>query len=239
MVKILIVDDHTLIREGLRVVLARDSDLQVIGEARDGTEAVQKALELRPDVILMDIKMPHSGLQATIDILQNLPKVGILMLTVSDDESDLIEAVKAGAKGYLLKDSGTDVLISAVKLVASGGAILTPSMASKILDEFRIITHKDRQALRAAKISGMPGAWTPTQTDLTIREMEILLLVAKGASNKEIAAKLSISLPTVKTHLRNILSKLHLKNRSQAAIYAASKEDFKNRQLTSASDKRQ
>jgi two-component system NarL family response regulator len=200
----MIVDDHAILREGLKVVLSRESDFRIIGEAADGSEAVKKAMKLHPDVIVMDIRMPYSGLQATMDITQALPDTKILMLTVSETEADLVESVKAGARGYMLKGMGAEELVAAVRTVASGGAIFTPSIAAKFLDEFKADLNKDKD-----------------DASLTSREMEVLVLVANGASNKEIAKKLDVSEPTIKAHLRNILSKLHMKNRSQAAVYAS------------------
>lgn len=208
MVKIMIVDDHTILREGLKVVLSRESDFKVIAEAADGKDAVKKAIKLHPEVIVMDIRMPYSGLKATMDIMQALPETKILMLTVSDTEADLVESVKAGARGYLLKGMGADELTSAVRTVAAGGAIFTPSIAAKFLDEFKADLNKEEN----------------NASSLTAREMDVLALVANGASNKEIAIKLKVSEPTVKAHLRNILSKLHMKNRSQAAVYASQRD---------------
>lgn len=207
MVKIMIVDDHAILREGLKVVLSRESDFRIIGEAADGSEAVKKAMKLHPDVIVMDIRMPYSGLQATMDITQALPETKILMLTVSETEADLVESVKAGARGYMLKGMGAEELVAAVRTVAAGGAIFTPSIAAKFLDEFKADLNKDTD-----------------NASLTSREMEVLALVANGASNKEIAQKLDVSEPTIKAHLRNILSKLHMKNRSQAAVYASQRK---------------
>jgi DNA-binding NarL/FixJ family response regulator len=203
----MIVDDHAILREGLKVVLSRESDFRIIGEAADGSEAVKKAMKLHPDVIVMDIRMPYSGLQATMDITQALPETKILMLTVSETEADLVESVKAGARGYMLKGMGAEELVAAVRTVAAGGAIFTPSIAAKFLDEFKADLNKDTD-----------------NASLTSREMEVLALVANGASNKEIAQKLDVSEPTIKAHLRNILSKLHMKNRSQAAVYASQRK---------------
>ena len=153
--------------------------------------------------------MPHSGLQATMDIMKELPQTQILILTVSETEADLVEAVKVGARGYLLKGMDADILVAAVRTVASGGAIFTPSIAAKLLDDFKADLNKNKN-----------------DVNLTSREMDVLALVAKGASNKEIAVELNISEPTVKAHLRNVLSKLHMKNRSQAAVYASRRPWF-------------
>jgi len=213
MVSIMIVDDHSIMREGLKAVLTKQSDFKIVGEASDGKEAVKVAMKLHPDVIIMDIRMPYSGLQATMDISQALPETKILILTVSDTEADLVESVKAGARGYLLKGMDAEELVTAVRTVASGGAIFTPSIAAKLLDDFKADLNKSAD-----------------DVNLTNREADVLALVADGASNKEIAAKLNISEPTVKAHLRNVLSKLHMKNRSQAAVYASQRRWLSNTQ---------
>lgn len=215
MVSIMIVDDHSIMREGLKAVLTRQDDFKIIGEASDGTEAVKKAMKLHPDVVIMDVRMPYSGLQATMDIMQALPETKILILTVSDTEADLVESVKAGARGYLLKGMDADELVAAVRTVAAGGAIFTPSIAAQLLDDFKADLNKNMD-----------------DVSLTSREADVLALVANGASNKEIALNLNISERTVKAHLRNVLSKLHMKNRSQAAVYAAQR-----RWLNSTPDK--
>jgi DNA-binding NarL/FixJ family response regulator len=209
MINILIVDDHPVMREGLKAVLAGQPDFTIVGEASDGNEAVKKAIKLHPDVITMDIMMPYSGLRATMDIMKELPETQILVLTVSETEADLIESIKAGARGYLLKGMDADELVAAVRTVAGGGAIFTPSIASKLLDDFKADLNKNGN-----------------DVNLTSRETDVLALVAKGASNKEIATNLKISEPTVKAHLRNVLSKLHMKNRSQAAVYASQRRWF-------------
>jgi DNA-binding NarL/FixJ family response regulator len=207
LVKVFIFDDHAVFREGLKSILLRNNYIQVVGESDDGSQAVAKISNLQPDVILMDVNMPYSGLQATIDILATLPEMKILILTVSENEEDLHKAVKAGARGYLLKGMSIDELTAAVNSVASGAAVFTPRMAEKLLADFREDTAKKDD-----------------DVSLTERELDILKLVADGASNKEIAVKLELSEPTVKAHLRNILGKLHLKNRSQAAVYATQKD---------------
>jgi len=206
-VRVLIVDDHTLFRRGLVSLLSQQENLEVIGEASDGEEALEKAKELMPDVILMDIRMPKiNGLEATRRIKAEMPYVKILMLTVSDEEQDLFEAIKSGASGYLLKNLEPEDLIRYLEGVRRGEAPIDPLMASKILQEFK---------------RGMETPRPPTGPELlTPREREILELVAMGDANKEIARKLGISENTVKNHLRNILEKLHLQNRVQAAMYA-------------------
>ena len=207
MVNIMVVDDHSIMREGLKVVLSRQKDFKVIGEACDGREAVSKAVKLQPDVILMDVRMPYSGLKATVDIAQSLPDTKILILTVSETEEDLVESIKAGARGYMLKGMDSKDLVAAVRTVAAGGAIFTPSIAVKLLNDFKTdFTHANNERT------------------LTERESDVLTLVAKGSSNKEIGEQLNVSESTVKAHLRNILTKLHLKNRSQAAVYASQRK---------------
>jgi len=208
-VRILIVDDHAVFRRGLLMVLSDEPDLEVVGEAADGHEAVQKAQDLMPDVVLMDVRMPrHSGIQATEQIRDLLPHVRILMLTVSDEEADLYEAIKAGASGYLLKEVSTDEVPHAIRSVVAGQSRISPSMASKLLTEFAVISK------RADERRLLPG---PRLTD---REMDVLKLVARGLNNRDIARDLFISENTVKNHVRNILDKLHLHSRMEAVVYA-------------------
>ncbi len=209
-IKVLIVDDHTLFRQGIAAVLVNQKDLKVVGEASDGLEAVEKARKITPDVILMDLNMPrYSGLEAIQALQAEMPEVNVLVLTVSEMEADLFAAVKFGAKGYLLKKAEPDELIDAIFHIAQGEAIVSPLMATKLLTEF-----KD---LRAG-VEKEPAK--EVDANLSPREGEVLQLVSQGATNKEIADSLFISENTVKTHLRNIMEKLHLANRSQAAAYA-------------------
>ncbi len=209
-IKVLVVDDHTLFRRGIAAVLTGQENLEVVGEALDGLEAIEKAKEIAPDVILMDLHMPNcSGLEATQALQAEMPQVNILVLTVSDKEEDLFAAIKFGAKGYLLKNTEPEELIHAIFHIAQGGVIVSPLMAAKLLTEF-----KDLRA-------GVEKESTQeADADLSPREGEVLQLVAQGATNKEIGDALFISENTVKTHLRNIMEKLHLVNRSQAAAYA-------------------
>ena len=208
--KVLIVDDHALFRRGLQMVLKQEKDIEVVGEAGDGNEAVQKAQETMPDVILMDVRMPHrSGIEATQQIKDLLPHVKILMLTISDEEADLYDAIKAGASGYLLKEISIDEVAGAVRSVWAGQSRISPSMAAKLLAEFAAMSRRaeeERQQLPAPR--------------LTEREMEVLKLVAKGLNNRDIAKRLFISENTVKNHIRNILEKLHLHSRMEAVVYA-------------------
>ena len=209
-VKVLVVDDHTLFRRGITAVLANQDGLEVVGEAADGLEAIEKAREISPDVILMDLNMPRcSGLEAIQALQAEMPQINILVLTVSEMETDLFAAVKFGATGYLLKKVEPDELVSAILHIAQGEVIVSPLMATKLLTEF-----KDLSA--GAKRESVEKA----DADLSPREGEVLQLVAQGATNKEIAESLFIAENTVKTHLKNIMEKLHLANRSQAAAYA-------------------
>ncbi len=191
------------------MVLKSEGDIDVVGEAADGNEAVEKAQETMPDVILMDVRMPHrSGIEATQQIEDLLPHVKILMLTISDEEADLYEAIKAGASGYLLKEISIDEVADAIRSVSAGQSRLSPSMAAKLLQEFAAMSK------RAAEARQLPA---PRLTD---REMEVLRLVAQGLNNRDIARDLFISENTVKNHIRNILEKLHLHSRMEAVVYA-------------------
>jgi DNA-binding NarL/FixJ family response regulator len=206
-IRVLIVDDHALFRRGLQMVLEGEDDIDVVGEASDGAEAVKTAEETTPDVVLMDVRMPkRSGIEATRTIKDTLPSTRILMLTISDEEADLYEAIKGGASGYLLKDASTDEVAQAVRVVADGQSLISPSMAMKLLDEFKQMSRQDRSQ--------------PTTPRLTERELEVLRLVAQGLNNREIAKQLFISENTVKNHVRNILEKLQLHSRMEAVMYA-------------------
>ena len=209
-IRILVVDDHTLFRRGIIDVLSAQQNLEVVGEAIDGLEAIQKAGETKPDVILMDLNMPHcSGLEATQAIRTQMPRVNILVLTVSDRESDLFAAIKFGARGYILKNTEPEALVHAIFHIARGGAIISPLMANTLLTEFQDLG-----------IQVTDDTTRESDTRLSPRETDVLKLVARGATNREIADSLFISENTVKTHLSNIMEKLHLANRSQAAAYA-------------------
>jgi DNA-binding NarL/FixJ family response regulator len=207
--RVLIVDDHALFRSGLHLVLREEPDLEVVGEASDGHEAVQKAQELMPDVILMDVRMPRrSGIEATRQIKELLPHVKILVLTISDEEADLYEAIKAGAAGYLLKEIPIDEVADAIRSIWRGQSRISPSMAAKLLSEFAAMSK------RAEEQRQLPAP------RLTEREMEVLRLVAQGMNNRDIGNELFISENTVKNHIRNILEKLHLHSRMEAVVYA-------------------
>jgi len=208
-IRVMICDDHALFRRGLIMVLEAEDDIEVVAEAEDGEDAVEKAVEHVPDVVLMDVRMPGvDGIEATRRIAEKVPTAKILMLTVSDEEEDLYEAIKAGATGYLLKEVSIEEVAPAARAVVAGQSLISPSMASKLLGEFSNL------AKRAEERTSVP---TPRLTD---RELEVLRLVAQGKSNREIAGDLYISENTVKNHVRNILEKLHLHTRMEAVMYA-------------------
>ncbi len=207
-IRVLLVDDHPLFRRGIASLLSAEAGFEVVGEASNGGEAVEKARNLMPDVILMDISMPEvNGLEATRRIKQEFPYVHIVILTVSDEDENLFEAIRSGAQGYLLKKIEPQTLFTTLRGALEGSAPISRTMATKLLAEFA------RQSRRETAVP------TPTTT-LTEREKEVLGLIAHGRTNKEIAGALSIAENTVKNHLKNILEKLHLENRVQAATYA-------------------
>jgi DNA-binding NarL/FixJ family response regulator len=207
-IRVVIADDHDLYRRGMQVVVELDGSAEVVGQASNGADAVEVCTRLSPDVVLMDVRMPGvGGIEACRRIREAVPSTRILMLTMSDDESDLFEAIKAGASGYLLKDLPGEEVASAIRRVHDGQAIIPPGMAATLLAEFT------RLSQDPAPVAGS----TPLLTD---REVEVLRLVARGHANREIAELLVISENTVKNHVRNILEKLHLHSRVEAAVYA-------------------
>ena len=200
-IRVLIADDHAVVRAGLVKILGAEPDITIVGEAEDGLEAIGKALELKPDVILMDIFMPRcSGLEATVAIRQKLNDTRLLILTVSDREEDLLQALRFGAQGYILKSASITELADAVRKVAAGEAMLSPHILTQLVAEFR---------------------QKADEPELSAREGEVLQLLGDGLTNTEIAYRLFIGESTVRTYLRRLLDKLHLKNRGEAIAYAA------------------
>jgi len=203
-IRVLITDDHSIVRKGIRALLATESDIEVVGEAGDGAEAAAQAQALHPDVILMDLVMPKvDGIEATRRILAQQPGMRILVLTSFAADDKVFPAIKAGALGYLLKDSGPDELVQAIHQVHRGEPSLEPSIARKVLLEL-----------------SQPPKTPLTAEPLTGREVDVLRLVAQGRSNRDISEELVITEMTVRTHVSNILGKLHLASRTQAALYA-------------------
>ena len=200
-IKVLIADDHAVVREGIAALLNDEPDINIVAKVSNGNEAISKTIELKPDVIIIDISMPVcSGLEATSAISQQSPETKVLIFTISDKEEDLFQAVKYGARGYLLKSANLEEITKAIRQIHNGEAILSSYVAGKLLDEFR----KNRT-------DGNP---------LSQREGEVLALVGEGLTNREIAEKLVVSPGTVKTYLQRILEKLHLNNRAEAMAYA-------------------
>lgn len=206
-IRILLVDDQLLFRKGLRALLEDEEGMEVVGEAVDGLQAVDRARAAEPDVVLMDIHMPVcDGVEATRRIKSECPETKVVVLTVSDEDEDLFEAIKAGAEGYLLKDLRPEELFELIRGVLKGETPVSPAVASKLLSEFRRRPRHD-------------AADTPAN-GLTARELEVLQLVTEGLSNAQIASRLYVVEGTVKNHIHNILEKLHLESRVQAATYA-------------------
>ncbi|HQE92588.1 MAG TPA: response regulator transcription factor [Anaerolineae bacterium] len=203
-IHILVADDHAIVREGLRWLIATEPGMELVGEAADGVEAVARARELRPDIILMDVVMPRKdGIEAISEIKQALPDVHILVLTSFAEDDKVFPAIKAGASGYLLKDTAPQDLLRAIRDVHQGLPTMHPAIARKVMQEIQ-----------------RPSNLPPTAEPLTAREADVLKLVARGLANEEIAKTLFISERTVRTHVSNILRKLHLANRTQATLYA-------------------
>ena len=202
-IKVLIADDHTVVRKGIRALLETEPGITVVGEAADGEDAIHKALALKPDVILMDLVMPKlDGVQAIKELREKLPEIKVLVLTSFAEDRRIVAAIEAGALGYLLKDSSPEDLVRAIREVHRGESSLHPKVAQQLIKRLQ----------RPAE--------EPEREELTARERKVLALIARGLSNREIARELSISEPTVRTHVSNILRKLGLKSRTQAALYA-------------------
>lgn len=206
MINVLIADDQSMVRSGLRLILEAESDIVVTAEAGDGEEAVRVARREKPDVILMDVRMPNlDGLEATRQITGSDPETKVIVLTTFDLDDYVYGALRAGASGFLLKDAGGDQLVDAIRVVASGEALIAPSVTKRLISEFA-------RRPEAARVEGLD--------ELTERELEVLAQVAKGLSNAEIAEELYVSETTVKTHVSHILAKLHLRDRVQAVVIA-------------------
>jgi DNA-binding NarL/FixJ family response regulator len=215
-IRVLICDDHELLRRGLLTVLEQEEGMKVVAEAENAEDALEKAAEVVPDVVLMDIRLEvrpteRSGLAATSRIKEIVPSAQVLMLTASDEQSDLYDAIKAGASGYLLKGVSSHEIADAIRSVHSGISLISPSMASKLVAEFLNVAKKE---------DDVPSSQNAA---LSERELEILKLIARGDSNREIGETLGVSENTVKKHVRNILDKLHTRTRVEAALYAVRK----------------
>jgi DNA-binding NarL/FixJ family response regulator len=207
LVRVLVVDDHALFRHGLLQVLQTAPDIEVVGEARDAQSAIELAAEWLPDIVLMDVRMPGmNGIEAARRIRAAQPAVRILMLTESEEEDDLYGAVRAGATGYLLKEVAIDEIADAIRAVAGGQALVSPMMTTKLLSEFNALSRRVEEEHDSRR--------------LTPRELEVLRLIARGLSNKDIATELVIAENTVRNHVRNILEKLEVRSRVEAAMYA-------------------
>ena len=209
-IKILVVDDHAIVREGGRMILAKESDLEVVGEAGDGQQALERTERVQPDVVIMDISMPGmGGIEATQTVRARHPEVQVLALTMHEDESYVFQLLRAGAAGYVLKRAAAQDLVPAGRAAAKGGGFLYPSIARKVVEDYlrRVETGEERE-----RYDG-----------LTTREKEILTLIAQGLSNQQIAEKLFISIKTVQTHRAHILEKLGLHDRTELVRYAIRK----------------
>jgi len=211
-IRVLIADDHKVVREGLAAILNAKQSIEVVGEAQNGQEAVEKARSLVPDVILMDVRMPRmGGVEATRQIKRESPHIGVIALTMYDEEHYIFDLVRAGATGYLLKDTDSEQIVVAIHAIYRGESLINPSVASKILAEFSLLAQK--KGKKRARL----------EHDLSEREITVLRLVKDGKANKEIAKSLDLSVKTVKNHVRNIFHKLQVYDRTQAAILAIRK----------------
>lgn len=207
--RIFLIDDHNLFRSGVKALLVRQPDFEVVGEAADGLEGLKRAKQLKPDVVLLDLNMPGiSGREAVKMLVEELPQTQVLMLTVSEDAEDLMDTLKSGARGYLLKNIDADYLVESIRRAARGEAVMSPQMTSKLV--------RGLQAGGAEVV--LPQ--TAEKDRVSPREREVLALLARGASNKEMARELQLAESTIKIHVQNILRKLNLSSRVQAAVYA-------------------
>ncbi len=213
MIRVLLVDDQTLIRQGIAMLLELEPDLEVVGAVGDGRAAIEAAERLHPDVVLMDVRMPEmDGVTATRELHRRFPDIGVIILTTFDDDEYIFEGLKAGARGYLLKDISSEEMAEAVRTVARGEALIQPSIARKVVAEFSRLAAGSPPAPERSPLK-LPAA-------LTERELDVLKALARGMSNKEIAAALVITEGTVKTHISNILAKLDVRDRTQAVLKA-------------------
>jgi DNA-binding NarL/FixJ family response regulator len=216
MTRVMLVDDQTLIRQGIRLLLMTEPGMEVVGEAANGREALRMVASLRPEVVLMDIRMPEmDGVAATREIAAQYPEIGVIILTTFDDEEYIFEGLRAGARGYLLKDISSEEMADAVRVVARGGALIQPSITRKVLSEFARLAGAP-PAPSAAGLAAAPALAEP----LTEREIDVLRCIGEGLSNREIAERLVITEGTVKNHVSNLIAKLNVRDRTQALIKA-------------------
>jgi DNA-binding NarL/FixJ family response regulator len=220
MTRILLVDDQTLIRQGIRMLLMTEPGMEVVGESSNGKEALAAVEKLRPEVVLMDIRMPEmDGVTATREITTRFPEVGVIILTTFDDEAYIFEGLRAGARGYLLKDISSEEMAEAVRAVAKGGALIQPSITRKVLSEFTRLSHTPSPP-GSTNPESKPAADKDLEEPLTEREKEVLRCIADGLSNREIAERLVITEGTVKNHVSNLIAKLNVRDRTQALLKA-------------------
>ena len=211
MLRVMVVDDHALFREGIVGILSAQPDIQVVGQANDGLEALVMARDLKPDIVLMDVTMPGGdGIEAARALKQELPDMRVIMLTVREESNLLFEAIKAGADGYLLKTIRAQQLVDMLRAAQRGEAAISPQLAARMVDEFR----------RLARLAPSGGGDLDIPNPLTAREREVLSMIAQGASDREIAQSLTVSLYTVKAHVRSVLQKLQVASRQEAARLA-------------------